>query len=82
MKAVDSPADKPTGSLDLKSLTGRKWISLRKFAVLIGKSYPTVLKMATHEPVKVEAIKIGGQYRIYEEEVRRFLLEGNRKSPT
>ena len=74
----DSP-DNSVGSPDLKSLTGRNWISLRKFGELIGKSYPTVLKMATHEPVKVKAIKIGGQYRIYEEEVRRFLTEGNAK---
>lgn len=75
---MDSPVD-DTGAPDLKALTGRKWISLRKFADLIGKSYPTVLKMANSDPQKVKAVRVGSQWRVYEEEVWRFLREGNAK---
>lgn len=76
MKAVGSPPD-PAETLDLVEVTGRKWITLRKFSQLVGKSYPTCLKMARATPQKVRAIKVGGTYRVYEEEVKRFLLEGN-----
>ncbi len=65
-----------SGSHNLSDLTDRKWLSLNRFGVLIGKSYPVVLKMVNKGQVK--AIRVGGRWRIYEEEVRRFLQEGNR----
>ena len=52
------------------------WTNLRNFAALVGKSYITALKLA--KSGKVKAIKVGGTYRIYESEVRRFLRHGNR----
>lgn len=76
---MDSPVKPPVGTPNLVELTGRKWIRLRKFAELIGKSYPTVLKMVKSDPPKVRAVLVGGTYRVYEDEVRRFLTEGNAK---
>lgn len=67
----------PVGDPDIKALTGKNWLSLKKMANLIGLSYPTVVKMAQSDPPKIIAIKVGGQWRVYETEVKRFLREGN-----
>jgi hypothetical protein len=69
--------DQEEETSDLTDLTGKNWMKLRKVAELIGKSYQSVLKMKDADPPKIKVIKVGGQYRIYEEEVRRFLREGN-----
>ncbi len=57
------------------ALATRGWVSLNKFAVLIGVSYPTVLKMRDRGDVR--CIKVGGIYRVYQAEVERYLREGN-----
>lgn len=60
-------------------IIGRNWVSLRQFAVVAEKSYPVCLKLV--KAGQVRAIKVGGTYRIYEDEVRRFLREGNHPNP-
>lgn len=79
MPSADSDG-KPVGAVQtLNELTGRNWISLKRFAVLAEKSYPVCLKLV--RAGKVRAIRVGGTYRIYEDEVRRFLREGNHPDP-
>ncbi|KKL66143.1 hypothetical protein LCGC14_2147920 [marine sediment metagenome] len=57
------------------ALATRGWVSLNKFAVLIGVSYPTVLKMRDRGDVR--CVKVGGINRVYQAEVQRYLKEGN-----
>jgi len=59
----------------LKDLVGRNWVTLRQLSGLLGVTYQTVLRYVKEE--KIRAVKIGGSWRIYEEELRRFLEEGN-----
>jgi excisionase family DNA binding protein len=54
-----------------------RWVTIRKLAAILDLSYPTVRKMVVTG--KVEAVVIGGRYRIYEKEVWRLLREGNRR---
>lgn len=54
---------------------GSDWISLRNFAAVIEKSYPTALKMAKQG--KIAAIRVGGSWRVPKEEAIRFLKYGN-----
>lgn len=61
-------------------LRQRGWVSLRQFAALIGVSYPTVLKMRKRD--EVIAQRVGGTWRVYTGEVRRFMLEGNANQPS
>lgn len=53
----------------------KDYISLRKAAKIIGVSYPTAtrLRIAGH----LRCVKTGGIYRVYQEELERFLREGN-----
>jgi len=61
----------------LESLVGKKWISLVRFADLAGVSYQTAMRWIKPgkdgEPPRVVAVKVGGTYRVYEEEVAKFL---------
>lgn len=50
-------------------------VSLKKAAVLMGLSYPTLLKYV-HDK-KVQAIWIGNGWKISKYEIRRFLEFGN-----
>lgn len=61
----------------LTKLVSRGWISLAQFGRLIGVSYPTALKLKDQK--KVRAIQVGHIYRVYTDEVERFLKEGNLK---
>lgn len=61
----------------LSSLSKRGWVSVNQFAVLIGVSYPTILRMRDRGDFK--SIQIGGVYRVYQDEVSRFLEKGSRK---
>lgn len=69
----------PTRTVDLNkianALNTRGWISLRQFAALIDVSYPTGLAMVNRG--SVNAIRVGGIWRIYAIEVKRFQHEGN-----
>jgi excisionase family DNA binding protein len=76
----NSPADKADGTVkSFQAQTGRNYVTLRKFAQIVELSYPTCLKLA--KSGKVVAVKVGGNYRIYEDEVRRFLKQGNHPNP-
>lgn len=59
-------------------LASRGWLSLNKFCLLAEISYPTATKLAKEG--KLEGIKVGGVTRIYAEEIRRFLAEGNKQT--
>lgn len=56
------------------------WVTVRKMSLIIEKSYQTTLKLVKAGQIK--AVKVGGDYRIYENEVRRFLNYGNHPDPT
>lgn len=60
---------------ELASLLSRGWVSLRQFAKIIGVSYPTAQRMKNNGDVKV--VKVGGVHRVYSDEVKRFLRDGN-----
>ncbi len=47
---------------------------------MIDVSYPTALAMRKRG--EVIAIKVGGVWRVYVSEVRRFMTEGNANEPT
>jgi excisionase family DNA binding protein len=51
------------------------YLTLRKFSHLVELSYQAALNLVRKKAVL--AVRVGGQYRIYESEVRRFLREGN-----
>ena len=53
----------------------KDYVSLRKAAKIIGVSYPTATRMriAGH----LRCVKTGGIYRVYHNELERFLKEGN-----
>lgn len=59
----------------IASLANRKWVSLKQLARIIGVSYPTALRMRDRGDVR--AIKVGGHFRVYEDELVRFLVHGN-----
>lgn len=61
----------------LTELVGRNWVTLHQFKELVGVTYQTALRYVKTK--KIRAIKIGGSWRVYEEELRRFLSEGNGK---
>jgi len=60
---------------DLQKLASRGWVSLSQFAGIAEVSYPTAMKM--REKGEIRAVRVGGIWRIYMDEVRRFLREGN-----
>ena len=60
---------------DIRALLSRGWVSLPQLAKMIGVTYPTVIQMRRRGQVK--CIKVGGMWRIYEDELVRFLIEGN-----
>jgi excisionase family DNA binding protein len=76
----------PSSSSD-RSLTGgdehytggEGWVTLKKMAILIEKDYRTTRKLIVDG--KIRAIRVGGTFRIYESEVRRFLQQGNHPDP-
>lgn len=70
---VSSQAEDPP----LQELINRNWITLTQLAKLEGVTYRTALKWARDG--KIKTVKVGGQRRIYEDELRRFRTEGNRE---
>jgi excisionase family DNA binding protein len=59
----------------LHELVGKNYVTLRQLKDLLGVTYQTVLRYVREE--KVRAVKVGGSWRIYEDELRRFLSSGN-----
>lgn len=84
--AEPSSAHKASDKLpDLQTLVGRNWVSLGQACDLIEISYQTGMryirpgkdKLGKETPPKLKAVRVGGTWRIYEEELRRFLDAGN-----
>ena len=65
----------PKGNQDISALLARGYVSLNKFSKMIDVAYPTAKRM--YERGEINGIRVGGIIRIYTEEVRRFLNEGN-----
>ncbi len=51
----------------------------KKLSAIIGKTQQTTLKLI--QAGKLKAVIIGGTYRVYESELRRFLTQGNHPDP-
>jgi excisionase family DNA binding protein len=63
-------------------LARRGWLSLNQFVEHLRLnhpehhiSYPTALKMVKEK--KLRAMQVGGTHRLYQEEITRYLREGN-----
>lgn len=56
-------------------LSGRNYVTLGRFCDLLGVTYQTGLRYVKRDYVK--AVRVGGFWRIYEDELRRFLESGN-----
>lgn len=59
----------------IAALASRGWMSLSQLTTILGVSYPTILKMRDRN--EILAIKVGGVYRVYMDEVQRLLEKGN-----
>ena len=59
----------------IAKLAGRSWLSLSQVATLIGVSYPTALAIMRRGELK--AVRVGKIWRVYEEEIQRYLVEGS-----
>ena len=59
----------------LAKLTNRGWVSLQQTARIAGVSYQTILNIRKRGEIK--PVKVGGMYRVYEDELIRFLVAGN-----
>ncbi len=59
----------------IQSLASRGWMSPRQFATFIGVSYDIMYEMVSNHQIK--AVPVGKHYRIYQDEIERFLREGN-----
>jgi excisionase family DNA binding protein len=58
---------------------GKRWVDLHELARLVGVTYQTALRYKKDE--RFHAINVGGRWRVYKEELERFLKEGNYKRP-
>lgn len=65
----------PKKSNSIAKLASRGYTSLSGFAKIVGISYPVAMRLK--DEGKVKAIPVGGQHRVYRDEVERFLREGN-----
>ena len=61
----------------LPSLTTKGWVTLKTFATLVERDYRSVRRWAAEGRVKT--IRVGGQIRIYEDEIRYILEHGTRE---
>jgi excisionase family DNA binding protein len=71
-----SSANEDTDSEEAEAYA-KQWMTLRQFATVVRVTYQTVLRWKDTE--KIQTFKVGGQFRIYQTEVDRFLREGNRE---
>jgi hypothetical protein len=60
----------------LTTPNSRGWVSVRQFAALMEKDYRVCLKWIRQE--RVRSVRVGGQIRIFEDEVRYILENGTR----
>lgn len=67
----------------LQELAGKNYATLRQVAKLTGRTYQTILRYIKPDPndpdkpPRLLAVKVGGEWRVYEDELRRFLTHGN-----
>jgi len=64
----------------LQELVKRNWVTLKQLAKILDVTYQTVLRYKAEG--KIKAVQIGGGWRVYEGELRRFLAEGNSVTST
>lgn len=57
--------------------TSKGWVSIQQLAILMERDYRTVRKWV--EEGRVRAIRVGGRYRIFEEEIHYILKYGTRE---
>lgn len=72
----------------LAALTSKNYVTLRTLSTVLGVTYRTALRYIKPTvdaetgneiaPAKIKAVRVGGTYRIYGDELRRFLEQGNR----
>ena len=65
----------PKANQDISALLARGYVSLHKFSKMIDVAYPTAKRM--YERGEIKGIRVGGIIRVYTDEVKRFLNEGN-----
>lgn len=63
-------------SSSVAELTTQGWINLKQFASIAGVTQQTAASWANKGYIK--AIRVGRERRVYIDEVKRFLNEGNR----
>jgi excisionase family DNA binding protein len=77
--AVVSSSVKPE-NLNLNELVGKNWVTIAQAAKILERDYRTVRGWVHPHPetgiTRIKAVKVGGQYRIYEDELKRILVEG------
>ncbi len=60
---------------ELQTVANRKYLTLGQLGNVLGVTYQTVRRYVVDG--KLRAVKVGGSYRVYEDEIRRFLDMGN-----
>lgn len=58
----------------LASIIGRNYVTLKQFAILLDVTYQTPLRWIRQG--KLKPVRVGKSWRIYEEEIRRFISSG------
>lgn len=71
-----SGTDEDSQLHDYKAVGGKSYVTLNQLSGILGVTYRTARRYV--DAGKIQGVKVGGQYRIYEEEIRRFLESGNR----
>lgn len=74
-KTVDPslPSEADVNAL-LKDIN-RNWVTLKQFAKLSGRSYQIILRWKKLGHFRT--VQVGGQFRVYQEELVRFFTQGN-----
>jgi len=80
---VDSSApNNPKPPLPIEQVINRKFVTLRQLSKILGVTYQTARRYVTAtdgKPAQLKAVWVGGQCRIYEEDLRVFLEQGSRR---
>lgn len=85
---VSSTAENPLDGVgSLRDVAGKGYCELRQACALIGISYQVGLKYIKPDPEtgqapRLRAVRVGGRWRVYEDELRRFLTFGNSPEST
>lgn len=81
--AINQPIGQAIQGVSLQELAGKNYVTLRTAAKLIGCTYQTALRYVNPKPKdgvipepKIKAYRVGNEWRITEEEMKRFLSGG------